>query len=122
VALTKIIRNVLEKAFGRFYEGPECPERIADEAVEFANRNPIATREDWVIFAQDLAREAYKSGWQRGFEHVERAETRFPWQEGMPDDIANGVDPDWRANTSGIDLHNPHGPVLVEEEAMGDDD
>lgn len=68
----KFVRNTIQKAFGTFYEGPDAPERLSKQVVAFLDANPRANRLDWAIFASQFAKECYRSGFQRGYEWVER--------------------------------------------------
>lgn len=84
-----------EQYLKRYYEGPEPPLRFADMAIEFANLYPTATRAQWLRFATEHAREAYRAGYQRGYEYVER-DPDFFRTDLPPDKIADMHDPDWR--------------------------
>lgn len=90
-------RNLREKLFGKFYEGPEPPERIGEIVIVYANTFPAATRADWVRFAADHAREAYRAGYVRGVEYIERdPEERVILTQLDPDVVADALSPDWR--------------------------
>lgn len=107
----KWLRARLEKWAGTYYEGPEPPERFRDHAVFFANLHPQATREDWVEFATELARETYMAGYTRGYEASEREQREddpnpmFP-----PDVIADQMEPEWR-NSDAVILEFPEAIV-----------
>lgn len=107
------IKRTTEKWFGKYYEGPEPPERFHQLVVAFANAHKHATRADWIAFATAHAGEAYRSGYIRGLEYIERDE------EGgnraiSPDVIADAMDPDWRWATEPIKLqHDPNEPVPI---------
>jgi hypothetical protein len=102
----KWTRNLFERLSGKFYEGPECPERIAKMVIDFANVHPTATRGDWVAFATRLAAEAYTSGYVRGFERSERDDAAKTWLSTSPEAMADRLDPDWRWSPD-ITLHGP---------------
>lgn len=91
--VVRCIRNFFEKSFGKFYEGPECPERFSEVVVVFANENPYASRAEWMRFATEHAAVAYKSGYTRGFEWAER-DDEDPVVS--PEELADSLDPDWR--------------------------
>lgn len=74
----KFLRNSWEKAFGKFYEGPQAPDRVENMVVAFMKMNPHATRKEWAAFAARHAAEAYASGYSRGFEWAERDLDRLP--------------------------------------------
>ena len=71
---------MVEKAGGVFYEGPDMPPRLADEARLFLLNNPAAGAVEWETFAVSLARRAWLDAWTRGFEHElrSRAESLLP--------------------------------------------
>ena len=93
--LSRWIATRAEKYLERYYEGPEPPVRLADIVIEFANLYPTATRAQWVRFVTEHAREAYRSGYQRGYEYVERDPDFFS-KDMPPEMIADLHDPDWR--------------------------
>lgn len=64
-----ILRRTIEKAASVFYEGPDMPPRIADEARLFLLENPGASATEWEAFAVALARRAWLDAWTRGYEH-----------------------------------------------------
>ncbi len=94
--LSRWIARRAENYLKTFYEGPEPPLRIADLAIEFANLYPTATRAQWLRFTTEHAREAYRSGYQRGFEYVERDPDFFVRHDRTPEMVADQIDPDWR--------------------------
>ncbi len=95
--LVRWFRDVREKLFGRFYDGPQPPERLDKIVVVFSHLHQNATKRDWVEFAIAHARESYRSGWVRGFEHVERdPDERAIIEHADPDVMADALDPDWR--------------------------
>lgn len=109
----KFLKNLAEKAVGRFYEGPEAPLRLRDMVTAFANDHPRATKGEWVEFAAKLAEEAYKSGYVRGFEYTERT---FDWRDDVPPEVlADWIDPSWKEDGRGISLREA-GAFVPEEE------
>jgi hypothetical protein len=62
----------LEKALGRFYEGPEPPPRLTEELKLFRVMHPLATPAEWEAVAARLIVNAYRDGYVRGFEAMER--------------------------------------------------
>jgi len=91
----KWLRKAAEKYLERYKEGPEPPERLREMVVAFANTHPNATRMRWVEFAAEHAGEAYRSGYTRGYEYVERVPEL--WRPDIPpEDLADMIDPDWK--------------------------
>jgi hypothetical protein len=121
VALTSIIRRWGERLFGKWFEGPEMPTRLATVADDFARMVPNASSAEWVEVARSMARAAYHAGWQRGFEHAERRE-QHPWQVLPPERIADSTDPTWRNDDRGIRLDGTWAPLEDAERDMGDGD
>lgn len=70
--LVRWLQRTTEKLLGTWREGPEPPKRLDDLVIVFARMHPHATRRQWVEVAQALAREAYRTGFVRGYEHAER--------------------------------------------------
>lgn len=64
------LRRWLERAAGRFYEGPEAPARYVEQAHAFALQSPPLC--EWERFAGELAEVAYREGYVRGVEHQVR--------------------------------------------------
>ncbi len=94
-ALGRAIRSFLERALGRFHEGPRLPKRFLEMTEDFAWRTPRPTHGEWVGFAVGLAASAYRDAYLRGFECSERYER--PWSRSpSPEDIADAEDPGWR--------------------------
>ncbi len=110
----KFIKRTTEKLFGKWDEdvGPEPPKRLREYATTFANRHPNATRAEWLEAMSSLAEEAYRTAFQRGYEHSERA--AYP-PAFSPDQLADQLDPGWKWSTEPIDLENPLGIVPDEE-------
>jgi hypothetical protein len=93
--VARFIKKAAEKIASRYYEGPQPPERLLAQVGEFANLNPRATRAEWAEFARKLAAAAYRDGYQRGYEWVERDEE--PTYKRLPPElIAEQDDPDWQ--------------------------
>jgi hypothetical protein len=109
-ALKRWLSRRAEKFLDKYYEGPEPPQRISDLVIEFANLYPTATRSQWLRFATEHAREAYRAGYQRGYEYVER-DPDFFRTDLPPDMIADMHDPDWRWRPldRGIMVPEPNG-------------
>lgn len=116
--VTKWLRRKAEEWIEKYYEGPEPPERFALMAIEFANLYPTATREQWVAFATEQARGAYRSGYMRGFEYVERDPSA--WRPDLPPEIlADMIDPDWRTRPVDRGIMYPEAvPVDAHDEAQ----
>lgn len=70
--LTRWLRNAWQRVRGKFYEGPEPPERIGQMVSIFVAMNPHATVQEWVAFATELGAGCYRDGWTRGYEWLER--------------------------------------------------
>lgn len=67
-ALRRLIRAAAERLAGRYYEGPEPPLRLAEQARIFAIEQPLAAAAEWEEFAARLAFASYRDGWVRGRE------------------------------------------------------
>lgn len=94
----KWLRQKFEKWAGTFYDGPRPPEeRLRQQATDFANMFPHATRAMWVNFASGLAEEVWKSAYLHGVEWAARED-----MDAMPDPetIMNEIDPEWRDSPS----------------------
>jgi hypothetical protein len=96
----KLRRWVLEKAevfAGVYDEGERPPERLGQQVIVFANLYPHATRQAWATFAISLVNDAYKTGYIRGVEWVERdpVERTMPW---TPEEFADRLGAEWREN------------------------
>lgn len=89
------VRAAVERYLGRYYEGPDAPERLGEMVLAFANLHPKASRADWVCFAARHAAECYRAGWLRGVEHIERAGD-MPAVVAASEQIADALNPDWR--------------------------
>ena len=110
--LVRWFRNIRERIFGSFYDGPEPPDRLAQMVIAFALTNPQATRFDWTRFAIEHARECYRAGYTRGYEYIERdPDERAILTQLDPDALADALDPDWRWSPE-LDLNGiPKEPV-----------
>jgi len=114
----KFVRKVGEKLVGKYYEGPELPDRIRDMVVEFANDHPRATKGDWVDFATALLSETYEAGWLRGYERDART---YDWRPDIaPEVLADMLDPTWREDGRGILLREA-GAIVVDEPPTEED-
>ena len=72
--LGRLFRDLLERLLGRYREGPEPPPRIAEEARFFRSlAREAPTEEEWEAFAAGLADRAYRDGFTRGIEWLERS-------------------------------------------------
>lgn len=90
------LRNRFEKWAGSFYQGPRPPEeRLRQQAIDFANMYPSASRENWVNFAAGLAEEVWKSAYIHGVEHAAREDFDLD-----PEVVMNDIDPEWRDSPS----------------------
>ncbi len=78
--VARFFRNLLEKALGRFYEGPEPPPRFREELALFRVMHPLATPAEVDAVVGRLIDNAYRSGYVRGNEAMERD----PSQRGEP--------------------------------------
>lgn len=67
-SLKYLFRKFIQWAAGVFYEGPEAPPRLATAVDAFQFTHPVASRDQWAAFALEMAEEAYRAGYQRGYE------------------------------------------------------
>jgi hypothetical protein len=107
--LQRIVAKVADAIAGTWQEGADPPPRFVQQSEDFANRNPSATRRQWADFAARLAGEAYRAGFRRGYEHVER-DPEPAFKALPPELIADHEDPEWRHPSRRIvapDLSNP---------------
>lgn len=110
-------KKQLEKMLGRWEEGPEPPQRVADMVIAFAGANPRATRKEWADFAAAHAGEAWRTGYFRGLEYAEREPER--WRPDIdPEVAAEGFDPTWKENP--FVLGDPDEVVLEERDPVVD--
>jgi hypothetical protein len=106
--VAKFLRNVGEKLFGRFYDGPDAPEWILHLVDKFTQHYPKATRGEWALFSARIAAESYKAGYVRGFERSERDPEGMTSPAVPPELLADLSDPDWRGRpVFGEELENP---------------
>ena len=68
----RFLSRLAEKVADRYYEGPDAPQRLAEEVRLFRAIYPEASPDEWAEFAIRLAGNAYRSGYVRGVEYVER--------------------------------------------------
>lgn len=85
-------RNLLERMFRRYYEGPEVPRRLLEEPQLFRAMYPLATPDEWERFAQQLTSNAYRDGFVRGYEWQERD---WPGEAAEPELMAEATAHDW---------------------------
>jgi hypothetical protein len=107
--LKRLLGRVAERVAGTWSEGPEPPPRFAEYVTDFANLHPKANRGEWARFATKMAGEAYRTGFQRGYEHVER-DPEPGFQRLPPEIVADQEDPEWSNPMRRIvapDLSNP---------------
>lgn len=91
--LKRFFVRTAEKLAERFYEGPEMPSRFSVMAESFAVLHPKATRGEWLKMSEELARNAYRAGFQRGYENAERDPAE---PDVAPEEIADVLSPGWR--------------------------
>lgn len=114
----RLVVSTLEKAIGRYYEGPEPPGYIDRMVEQFAQDAPRATRGQWVAFALGLAQEAYRAGYTRGYEYVERTDD---WHPTLPPEVvADMMDPTWKDDERGINLAEA-GAIVPDEPPTEDE-
>lgn len=121
--LVRWFRDIRERLFGKYFDGPEPPDRLSQMVIAFAQTNPQATRFDWTRFAIDHARECYRAGYTRGYEYTERdPDERAIISQLDPDLIATALDPDWKwsaeLNINGIPKEPVREMVFSEQEEM----
>lgn len=114
----RLIRNLLERFLGRYYEGPSAPRRLGEEVRLFRVFYPMATAEEWEAFAARLACNAYRDGFVRGYEWCER-DWKGPSIE--PEVLAELQSHDWSLAEQdprledvlalGVDPLDPHGVI-----------
>jgi|ERR1700722_2026544 len=114
--IVRWFRNLREKLLGKFYDGPEAPDRLRQMVVVFANTNPTATRLEWIRFAVEHAKESYRAGWVRGYEYTERdPDERAVMRHVDPEMIALAMDPDWEWSPE-VKLAEDPATVVPEEQ------
>lgn len=87
------LHRLWERVRGRYREGIDAPERLARIVNDFARWYPDATREEWIAFAIAQTAESYRSGYIRGYEHVERIGVKY---DPSPETVADDIMPGWR--------------------------
>lgn len=104
----RLIRNLLERLAGKYYEGPAPPRRLYEEVRVFRAMYPLASPDEWQAFALRLAQGAYQDGFIRGREWEERA-----WEgpEVDPEDLLEATNDDWSlaGSTPQLDAMILHG-------------
>lgn len=113
---------VLEHFVGRYYEGPDAPARLTDEAGTFAMLNPHASPEEWREFAEDLARSAWQQGYVRGVEHRERREMGLEVLEDEGDARSVFDDPEALAAIEAVRANDPFAALSPEDRARALDE
>lgn len=103
-------RWVLERLAGTFYEGPEPPLRLSEMVDDFLALNPTPDHEEWSEFSRELARESYRVGFVRGYEHDVRDWDRSEiYRQKDPERLADALDPSWRDRPY-VEEHDPAPP------------
>lgn len=100
-ALGRFIRDSIDRLQRRYYEGPEPPPRLEQEARIFAATHRDATAEDWKEFATRFAQNAYRDGFTRGQEWAHRL---WPGPEHDPEMLAEAAAHDWTLPEEGLRL------------------
>lgn len=109
--LGRFIKRAAEKYVNRYYEGPDPPERLRELVAIFVDQYPKAHREQWIEFASELADEAYRSGYARGYEYTERT---YDWRNDLPPEVlADMHDPNWKVGR-GIQIEEAGGTVPLD--------
>jgi hypothetical protein len=85
--LGRKLRDLAEKTAKIFYEGPHPPQRLTDAVRHFATIARSQT--EWRQFAAIHACEAYKTGYVRGLECLERQ------LDGDPSILLEEIRHDW---------------------------
>jgi hypothetical protein len=88
----RFLRNLFERLLSRYYEGPNPPRHIGEEARVFRILNPRATPREWEDFAKRHAENCYRSGFTRGYEWQERD---WPGPAEDPEVLAEAMEHDW---------------------------
>jgi hypothetical protein len=111
----RLVRGLVERANGSFYEGPTPPERLRKIVAEFARLHPRATRAEWGEFCGRLTESAYQDGYVRGYERGERDPSSF--LPTLPPELAAARhDPDWQLRSEPVEeVSDPTGVVQDEE-------
>jgi hypothetical protein len=88
------LHRLLERWMGRYYEGPNPPDRLGEMVIVFANEYPTITRQEWADYASAHARNCYRAGFMRGMEYIERDPDWYGTVH--PEFAADQLDPNWR--------------------------
>lgn len=88
----RFVRRQIERWLDRWKEGPVPPKRLGLVVEDFARRYPKATKREWIAFAQRWSAECYRTGWQRGYENVERT---WPGPPIEPEQLVKDYDFSW---------------------------
>ncbi len=91
-ALGRFIRDSIDRLQRRYYEGPEPPPRLEQEARLFAATHRDATADEWKEFAIRFATNAYRDGFTRGQEWAHRL---WPGPVDDPEMLAEIAAHDW---------------------------
>lgn len=116
--LKRFLVRTAEKLAERYYEGPAMPSRFVAMAESFAVLHPKATRGEWLKMAEELARNAYQAGFQRGYESAERDPAE---PDVAPEDIADVLSPGWRDRAHDWAWATPL-PIPTELDRIPEDD
>lgn len=116
----RLLRNVVQRLANVFYEGPEPPSRLYQLCDDFMQSAPEASPTAWSLFAKALAREAYQSGYTRGWEASQRDPEQMPANGMPPELIADAGGIDWRKNpiTPSFEHPNDVKPEVIEVPPM----
>lgn len=105
-ALSKMVRTLLEKWLGSYYEGSRAPSNRIVSQIDMwlatfpEGRKP--TVDDWVWFAYRLAAAYYEFGYVRGAEWYERDMDLLEGTD--PDEAIRVIDPDGKWKQVAVDL------------------
>lgn len=91
--LKKKFRKYQQKRKDTYYEGPKPPPRLVEEIKLFAIMNPLATPTEWERFTVGITTSAYKDGFIRGYEWLERGWDCKPSEE--DERVAEAMQHDW---------------------------
>lgn len=110
----RMIRTVVDKLFGKYYESESPPERFEKIVKGFVDFHPKATKGEWCEFAKELAAEAYRDGYKNGYERSYRVpDDALP---AMPPELtADNMDPEWR---NSVPFREEFSGALVDEQEI----